>query len=527
MFIEGNLVDVKNEEIYPARIDIKGNRIENVKEINRNISSYIIPGLIDAHVHIESSLLCPSRFAEIAVIHGTTAVVTDAHEIANVAGIKGIKYMMEDASIIKFFFALPSGVPASPFDDSMEVGIEEIKELIKMPNVVALGEVMDYFGVLKGKKDILKKIEIAKKYGKPIDGHAPLLTGEKLRKYVSYGISTCHESVSYEEAKEKQSLGMKVMIREGSSARNLKDLLGLNYDECFLVTDDLLINDLLKGHMNMVIKKAIEYGIDEIKAIKMATINPARHYKLNIGVIEAGKEADIVVIDNLNRMNVIDVYINGKPIVKNGECLEKAKPKKFKSFIKIRKIEAKDFYIPCKKEKVRVNVIEPIQNQIITKKRKAILKVKDGNVIASNEILKVAVINRRNSGIGIGFVKLKMERGAIASSISHDSHHIIVLGKEEDKMAMAANKIKDGGIVVIDEKIEKLDLPIAGLMSNEKAEKVANKFEKLIEYAMQLGCEENPFKILSFLTLLVIPEIRISCNGLFDVEKQKFIEVIE
>ncbi len=527
MYIEGNLVDVKNEEIYPARIEIEGNRIKNLKKIDRNISSYIIPGLIDAHIHVESSLLCPSRFAEIAVIHGTTAVVTDAHEIANVAGIEGIKYMMKDASIIKFFFALPSCVPASPFDDSMEIGIEEIEELFEMPNVVALGEVMDYFGVLKGKKDILKKIEIAKKYGKPVDGHAPLLTGKKLRKYISCGISTCHESVSYEEAKEKQSLGMKVMIREGSSAKNLRDLLGLNYDECFLVTDDLLVNDLLRGHMDMVIKKAIEYGIDEIKAIKMATINPAKHYKLNTGIIEVGKEADIVVVDNLNKMDVIDVYINGKQIVKNKKCLKEAEPKKFKSFIKIRKMEAKDFYIHCEKEKVRVNVIEPVPNQIITKKEKAVLNVEEGNVIASNEILKVAVINRRNSKIGLGFVKLKMERGAIASSISHDSHHIIVLGREENKMAMAVNEIKSGGIVAIDDKIVKLDLPIAGLMSNEKAKKVAKKFEKVIEYAMELGCEENPFKIISFLTLLVIPEIRISCNGLFDVEKQKFMEIMD
>ena len=527
MLIEGNLVDVKKESIYPAKIEIEGNKIKGIKELKKNFSHYILPGFIDAHIHVESSLLCPSRFAEIASIHGTTAVITDAHEIANVAGIEGIKYMMEDASIIKFFFALPSCVPSSPFDESAEMGIKEIEELIKMPNVVALGEVMDYFGVLEGKKDLIEKIKIAKKYGKPIDGHAPMLRGKELEKYVSYGISTCHESVSYEEAKEKQTLGMKIMIREGSSAKNMSDLLGLDYNECFLVTDDLLVNDLIKGHMDMLIRKAIEYGIDEIKAIKMVTINPAKHYKLNMGVIEEGKEADIVIVDNLKKINVKEVYINGELIVRNKRCLKEAKPKKLRSYIKIRKMEAKDFFIHHKKEKVKVNVIEPIPNQLITKKGKALLEVKNGNVIATNEISKVAVVNRRNSKIGLGFVRLSMDRGAIASSISHDSHHIIVLGREEEKMAVAVNEIKDGGIVAVDEKIVKLDLPIAGLMSNEKADKVASKFERVVEYAMQLGCKQNPFKILSFLTLLVIPEIRISCNGLFDVEKQKFIEVIE
>lgn len=527
MLIEGNLVDVKKESIYPAKIEIEGNKIKGIKELKKNFSHYILPGFIDAHIHVESSLLCPSRFAEIASIHGTTAVITDAHEIANVAGIEGIKYMMEDASIIKFFFALPSCVPSSPFDESAEIGIKEIEELIKMPNVVALGEVMDYFGVLEGKKDLIEKIKIAKKYGKPIDGHAPMLRGKELEKYVSYGISTCHESVSYEEAKEKQTLGMKIMIREGSSAKNMRDLLGLDYNECFLVTDDLLVNDLIKGHMDMLIRKAIEYGIDEIKAIKMVTINPAKHYKLNMGVIEEGKEADIVIVDSLKKINVKEVYVNGELIVRNKRCLKEAKPKKLKSYIKIRKMEAKDFFIPHKKEKVKVNVIEPIPNQLITKKREALLEVKNGNVIATNEISKVAVVNRRNSKIGLGFVRLSMDRGAIASSISHDSHHIIVLGREEEKMAIAVNEIKDGGIVAVDEKIVKLDLPIAGLMSNEKADKVASKFERVVEYAMQLGCKQNPFKILSFLTLLVIPEIRISCNGLFDVEKQKFIEVIE
>lgn len=526
MFIEGNLVDVKREEIYPARIEVEGKYIKKVEEKHKEYSCYILPGFIDAHIHIESSLLCPSRFAEAAVIHGTTAVITDAHEIANVAGVEGIKYMMRDASIIKFFFALPSCVPASPFDDAMKIDKKEIEELMKMPNVVALGEVMDYFGVINGDREIIEKIEIAKKYSKPVDGHAPLLTGNALQKYISHGISTDHECISDDEAREKQELGMKIMIREGSSAKNMKDLLGLDYDACFLVTDDLMVNDLLKGHVNLLIKKAIEYGIDEIKAIKMATINPAEHYGLNTGGIEEGKEADIAIVGDMKEMNVKEVYVNGKLVAKNEKCLVKIKPKKTKSYIKIRMMKKEDFFILCNREKAMVNVIEPVENQIITKKGIATLPVKNGNIVADGGISKVAVVNRRNSRVGIGFVKLKMERGAIASSIAHDSHHIIVVGRDEEKMAAAANSIKNGGIVAVDDRIVRLDLPIAGLMSDEPAKKVSDKMEKLIEYTHHLRCTGNPFKMISFLALLVIPEARISDKGLFDVNKQRFMDVI-
>jgi adenine deaminase len=526
MFIEGNLVDVKKEEIYPARIEVEGKYIKRVEKRHKNYSCYILPGFIDAHIHIESSLLCPSRFAETAVTHGTTAVITDVHEVANVAGVEGIKYMMEDASIIKFFFALPSCVPASPFDDAMKISKEEIEKLMRRPDVVALGEVMDYFGVINGNEEILEKIEIAKKYGKPVDGHAPLLTGNDLRKYISYEISTDHECISFDEAREKQELGMKIMIREGSSAKNMEDLLGLDYNACFLVTDDLMVNDLLKGHVNLLIKKAIEYGVDEIKAIKMVTINPAEHYKLNMGSIEEGKNADIVIVGNMKKMNVKEVYVDGKLMAKNGECLVKIKPKKTKSYIKIRKMEKEDFFISCNREKARVNVIELVENQIITRKGKVTLPVKNGNIVADGSISKVAVVNRRNSRIGVGFVKLKMERGAIASSIAHDSHHIIVVGRDEEKMAIAVNSIKNGGIVAVGDRIVRLDLPIAGLMSDEPAKKVSDKLEKIVEYARHLGCDGNPFKIISFLALLVIPEIRISDKGLFDVNKQRFMDVV-
>jgi adenine deaminase len=526
MIIEGNLVDVTQENIYPAKIQIENGLIQSVKEVRKEYPYYVLPGLIDAHVHIESSMLCPSRFAEICIPHGTTSVISDVHEIANVAGLEGIRYMMKDSQFLRFFLAAPSCVPASPFDDGKKIDTREIEELMRMPNVVALGEVMDYVGLLNGEKNLIEKIKIAKTYGKPIDGHAPLLTGKDLKRYVSYGVSTDHECVTFREARFKQKVGMKIMIREGSSAKNLKKLQGLDYDHCFLVTDDILIYDLVNGHMNLVIKKAIMEGIDEIKAIKMATINPARHYRLNGGYIEEGRNADFIIVKNIESMDVKKTYIAGKLMAQNGCFLKHVNPLKTRSYIGIKRIEGKHFVIPSTQDNVEVNVINPVPGQIITKRSVVTLPVANGNIISSGDIAKIAVINRRTNRVGLGFVKLGIEKGAIGSSISHDSHHLTVVGKNDEKMACAANQIKNGGIVAIDEKIVKLPLPIAGLMSNENGNKVAADMEKVISYTNELGFKGDPYSIIFFLSLLVVPDIRISDQGLFNVTENKFMELI-
>jgi adenine deaminase len=526
MLIEGNLVDVKRGDIYPAKIQIKKGMIQGVKEVRKKYSYYILPGLIDAHVHIESSMLCPSRFAEICIPHGTTSVISDAHEIANVAGIEGIRYMMKDSQFLRFFFAAPSCVPASSYDNSKEIDKKGIDELMGMSNVVALGEVMDYKGLLKGKKNLIEKIKSAKKYRKPIDGHAPMVTGENMKRYVSYGITTDHECVTFEEARLKQEAGMKIMIREGSSAKNLKDLQGLDYDQCFLVTDDIMVHDLVKGHMNLVIKKAIMEGIDEMKAIKMATINPARHYNLDGGSIEEGKNADFIFVKNINNMDVKKTYIAGELMAQNGYFLKRVVPKKTRSYIKIKNIKEKQFIIPSNQDNVKVNVINPIPGQIITKRSMATLPVVNGNVIPLGDIAKVAVINRRTKRVGLGFVKLGLQRGAIGSSIAHDSHHLIVAGMNDEKMACAANQIRNGGIVAVDEKIMRLSLPIAGLMSYVNGKKVARDMEKVIRYTNKMGFKGNPYTIIFFLSLLVIPDIRICDQGLFNVPAQKFMGLL-
>ena len=534
--IEGNLIDVEREEIYPAEI-LFGNKIIKIKEKKNDGKNFLLPGLIDSHIHIESSLLCPSRFGEVAVPHGTTAVIADPHEIANVLGMEGINYMIADStSPLKIFFTAPSCVPSTKFETSGALlDAKKIEELMKIEEVIALGEVMNFQGVIDGEKDLINKIEIAKKYGKRIDGHAPKLSGRELERYVSFGISTDHECTSIEEAKEKMEKGMKIMIREGSSAKNLKDLLGLNYDECFLVSDDLRIDDLIKGHIDLLIRKAIAFGVEPIKAIKMATINPAGHYGLEIGSIQPGKAADLIEIDNLNNFVVKKVFINGKLVAKNGKTFFKVKPKKVGKMIRAKKKDANDFAIHSEKEKVIVNLIEIIPNQIITKKSDCLLKVKNGKIAPDieNDVIKIVVLDRYGKGnLSMAFVKgFGLKKGAIASSVAHDSHNIIAIGTNDEDIYMAVNTvIKNGGLAIshkkLHEKVKKLELPIAGLMTDEPPEKVRKKMDELISEMKELGCEKA-LNIFPFLSLLVIPEIKISDRGLFDVSEQRFIPIIK
>lgn len=534
--IRGNLVDVFTGEIYPAEVTIKNNVIECVKPIEGKFNQFILPGFIDAHIHIESSMLTPSRFADTVVPHGTTSVVSDPHEIANVLGISGIKYMIEDAASVplNIFFTVPSCVPATPFETSGAViSAKEIDELLKDDEIVALGEMMNFPGVLADDEEVMAKIKAAKKHNKPVDGHAPLLSGNELCKYIAAGISTDHECTVPEEVIEKRKLGMKIMLRQGSSARNLKDLIGSGGD--FIVSDDKHPEDLLKGHVNLMLKEAVEYGLDPVEAVKMVTLNPAIHYKLNNGLIAPGKDADIVVVDNLENFNVKEVIIAGKPVARDGKALFSVKPIELHSTFIINPKKPEDFEISSSNEEEAVRVIDVIEGQLLTEESEAILKVVKGNIQPDieNNILKISVLeryghNRMTNAFVQGF---GLQKGAIASSVAHDSHNIIAVGTSSHDMAKAVNKLVEnkGGLVIASgDNYYSLDLPIGGLMSTETAKEVALKLETLHYVLVNMGCKlASPFMTMSFLALLVIPKLKISDMGLFDVKEFEFVDVIK
>ncbi len=534
--IKGNLVNPFTEEIYPAEIKIRDNVIECVRQIEGSFNQYILPGFIDAHIHIESSMLTPSRFAEAVVPHGTTSVVSDPHEIANVLGIDGIKYMIKDASSVPLnvFFTAPSCVPATLFETSGAViGAKEIDELLKYDEIVALGEMMNFPGVLADDPEAMAKIKAAKIHKKPVDGHAPLLTGNDLCKYIAAGISTDHECIIPEEVIEKRKLGMKIMLRQGSSAKNLGDLIGAGGD--FIVSDDKHPEDLLKGHVNLMLKEAVELGEDPIEALKMVSINPAAHYNLNTGLIAPGKAADIVIVDDLRNFNVKKVYIGGKIAAREGKALFSIKPIELESTFKINHKKPADFEILSSKKEEKVRVIEVIEGQLLTEESEAILSVAEGKIgpDIENDILKIAVLERYgHNRMANAFVRgFGIKEGAFASSVAHDSHNIIAVGTNTQDMADAVNKLvgNNGGLVVASSgQYHSLKLPIGGLMSTEAAKNVAVKLENLQSTSKDMGCKlASPFMTMSFLALLVIPKLKISDKDLFDVEKFDFVDVVK
>lgn len=539
MIIKGNILNVFTDEIYPGEIEVEHGIIQSIKEVNKDFKNLIVPGFIDAHIHVESSMLTPSRFAEIALKHGTTSVVADPHEIANVMGMDGINYLVEDAknTPLKYYFSAPSCVPSTKFEtNGAEINSDDIDYLLSRPEFVCLGEVMDYTSVINENKKILSKIDIAKKYGKPIDGHAPLLSGKNLQKYIKYGITTDHESTSKKEADEKRRLGMKLMIREGSESHTLEKFIYSGAD--FLVTDDIKSEDLIEGHIDVRLRKAVDLGMDPFDAIKLVTINPSNHYNLNSGSISPGKSADLVFIDNLHDFKVNRVIINGNTIFKKQKLLYRAQPKSIDSTLNIAPKKPEDFNLKAKNsshKSATVNVITVQDDSIVTGRTTAKLTVEKGNIIPSvfEDILKISVVERYGGNtIANGFVKgFGIKNGAIASSVSHDSHNLIVVGTNSEYMAQATNKIIDnkGGFVAISNK-EKLNLalPIAGLMSDKPAKSVAETSKKLNELINRMGCDlSSPLTTLSFIALPVVPSLKITNKGLFDVDANKFIDVVK
>lgn len=542
--LEGNVVDVRNNRIYSGRLGIMNGLIEFVEETGAECDHYLSPGFIDAHIHIESSMLCPSRFAEAVVPHGTTAVVTDPHEIANVMGVPGIDYMIKDASGVPLnvYFTAPSCVPATPFETAgAEIGAKEIEALLARPEVVALGEMMNYPGVINEVPEVMAKLEAAKAAGKPVDGHAPMLSGPELKRYIDAGISTDHECTTADEAREKAKLGMRIMLREGSASKNLKALapVAMEFDDCFLVSDDKHPEDLSGGHINAILRTAVDAGIEPLRAIRMVTLNPSEHYKLGRGVLEKGKPADIVEFDNLKNFNVNRVFIDGKMVAGSGSCRFPTHPLQTTSTIPIARKKTEEFQIKVPLEtgeEARVRIIEVIPDNIITKERIETMKVEDGllNTDPENDILKLAVINRYgDTPAAAAFIRgFGLKKGAICASVAHDSHNIIAVGADDTTLSRVVNRVigNEGGFAVTDttgDEILSLELPISGLMSPESADAVAGKLRTLQEKTRELGSElASPFLTLSFMALLVIPELKLSDKGLFDGRSFKFVDII-
>ncbi len=557
MKFKSHILDVLHNKITLAEISINNGIFTQINILkNDNYKSdhtIIVPGFIDSHIHIESSMLTPAQFARLAVQHGTTSVICDPHEIANVSGLKGIKFMLNNAQSVPldFYFTAPSCVPATEFETSGAIlDNHDIELLLKNNNFVALGEMMNFPGVIHNDKKVLDKIKTAINLNKPIDGHCPLLSGKSLDQYIQHHIKTDHECSSFKEAIEKKEKSMKIMVRDGSSAKNLKSLLNysdrVNYlknksDNIsspifdFIVSDDKHVGDLIQGHLNKSIQKAKELKVDIIEAIKMVTINPANFYNINAGSISKGKLANFIIVDNLKNLNIKKTYIHGKLVFDGLKTLFNAGKANFINTFNVNKIQDKDFNINHDKSQATVNVIKCYDGELLTDKVESTIKT-ENNILQPDldkDILKIAVVERYGENtIANAFIKgFNLKKGAIASSISHDSHNIVVVGTNSSDMANAVNLIvkNQGGIAIADKKFTNiLKLPIAGLMSDEKGEKVADKINQLSTKLRQWGCKlESPFTTLSFMALLVIPEIKISNKGLFDCDQLQFIDVIK
>jgi adenine deaminase len=538
--IEGNLVDVVASRIYPARITISSRRVISIEETQEKYSRYILPGLIDSHTHIESSLLTPARFAEIAAVHGVTSIVADPHEIANVLGMKGVVFMIDDGrrSPIKYRFVAPSCVPATSFETSgATLSAAELRTLLARDDIYGLGEMMNYPGVIFDDKGVWEKLKAAREVGKPIDGHAPGLSGKDLAKYVNdAGVSTDHECTTYKEAKEKAKLGMIIQVREGTACKDMDALKRIMKEEMFFfATDDVHAEELTRmGYIDYLLKKAVSLGVDPMKAVKAATLWPAEHYRLNCGYIGLDTPADIVVVDDLKDFKVREVYIDGVQVSKDGKALFETKAMSCGNVLTKYDLNEKDLYIPSDKKKEKVRVICAKEKSIISTEKDVELEVRDGAVQPSvkNDVLLISVTNRYfNAKPSVGFISgFKLKKGAVSSTIAHDSHNIITIATSYRDMAKAINAISGiGGHYATDgEKEVSLALPVAGLMSSDPVDKVIADDMAVTKFVTdELGCAiSTPFLTMGFQALLVVPALKMSDKGLFDSSKFKFTTVI-
>ncbi|MGE5943562.1 MAG: adenine deaminase [Flavobacteriales bacterium] len=542
MKLQGNIVDIKNKRIYKGEITFENGKIVSIIEKAHNVNHYILPGFVDAHIHIESSLLVPSEFAKLAVVHGTVATVSDPHEIANVLGVEGVHFMIENGKQVpfKFNFGAPSCVPATIFESAgAAIDSEAIKTLLENPDIKYLTEMMNYPGVLFDDDEVLKKIAWAKHYNKPVDGHAPGLMGDNLSKYISAGISTDHECFTYQEALEKLQKGMKILIREGSAAKNFEaliDLLPEHFGNMMFCSDDKHPDDLMVSHINALCARAVAKGIDVFKVLQVACINPVKHYNLDVGLLREGDAADFIIVEDLVHFKTLQTYISGELVFDKGKTLIESVPFERPNNFKTNKKQISDFRVESSARKIRV--IEALEGQLVTNELIENATIENGHLISNTKknILKIAVVNRYNDKKpAIGFIKhFGLKAGAIASSVAHDSHNIIVVGVSDDVICKAVNLIIEhqGGISAVsdfdtdshryEEKI--LPLPVAGIMSDKDGKSVGQEYAALDKMAKELGSTLNaPYMTLSFMALLVIPSLKLSDKGLFNGNDFKFV----
>lgn len=537
MKISGNIIDIANKRIYKGEIEVRNGIISGITEKDSVDDQFLLPGFIDAHVHIESSMVVPSEFARMAVVHGTVATISDPHEIGNVMGIEGVNYMIANGKQVpfKFYFGAPSCVPATSFETAgATIDVDGVEELLKMNEINYLAEMMDWPGVLNESTAVKAKIELAKKYKKVVDGHAPGLRKDEARRYIEAGISTDHECFTADEALDKLAHGMKILIREGSAARNfeaLSELLHDHWQQIMFCSDDKHPDSLEDGHINLLVKRALAKGIDLFKLLTVACINPIEHYKLDVGQLRKGDPADFIVVNNPEDFEIRKTYIGGTLVAENGKTrITRVKNDIINCFPVSKKIP-NDFILRSRGSKIRV--IEALDGQLITNSLILPAYADQGLLWAdvANDVLKIAVVNRYADSIpAIGFIKnFGLQHGAIASSVGHDSHNIIAVGADDESICEVINMIIEakGGVAAVDGKTKLiLPLPVAGIMSAEDGYEVGKKYKAIDAFAKTMGSKLGaPFMTLSFMALLVIPSLKISDKGLFDGNKFEFVPV--
>ena len=534
MKLQGQIVDIQNKRIYKGEITFQNGKIISIQEKEHGVNHYILPGFVDAHIHIESSMLVPSEFAKLAVTHGTIATVSDPHEIANVLGVEGVEFMIENGKEVpfKFNFGAPSCVPATNFESAGAIiNSDNIKTLLENPDIKYLAEMMNYPGVLFDDDEVLKKIDWAKQYNKPVDGHAPGLRGDDISKYINTGISTDHECFTYEEGLEKLQKGMKVLIREGSAAKNFEaliDLLPEHFENMMFCSDDKHPDDLIIDHINKLCARAVAKNIDVFKVLQVACMNPVEHYSLDVGLLKEGDFADFIVVEDLINFKTLQTYIDGELVFDKGKSLiETIFFKNLNNFNCNKKLIS-DFKFESSAKQIRV--IEALEGQLVTNEIIEGTLITNGNLVSNTEkdILKMTVVNRYNNDKpAIAFIKnFGLKEGAIASSVGHDSHNIIAIGVSDEAICKAVNVLIEnkGGICAISNSEEKIvPLPVAGIMSDKDGKTVGKQYAELDIMAKQLGSSLHaPYMTLSFMALLVIPSLKLSDKGLFNGKDFKF-----
>ncbi|WP_316846100.1 adenine deaminase [Pedobacter psychrodurus] len=540
--VEGNIINITKRNIFFGEVEVEGGKIKSVTKISEQQEGthFISPGFIDSHVHIESSMLIPSEFARLAVVHGTVSTISDPHEIANVCGMEGVEFMIDNGNTVpfKFNFGAPSCVPATIFETAgAELNHDDVKALLERPEIKYLSEMMNFPGVLYKDVEVLKKIAAAHQLGKPVDGHAPGLRGDAIQQYIDAGISTDHECFTAEEALDKLQRGMKILIREGSAAKNFEALIDLLNDwpeMMMFCSDDKHPDSLVENHINQLCARAIEKGIDIFNILQAACINPIVHYKLDVGALQVNDPADFIILEDLKHFKVKQTYIDGLLLAENGKTVgdwvkhveDRESVNHFDCSLK----KEEDFIYPFT-EQEEIPVIEALDGQLITNRLSAKPKVSNNNIISDleNDVLKMVVVNRyHDAPVAVSFVKnFGLKQGAIASSVAHDSHNIIAVGADDKSICEAVNLVikETGGVVALGNgKEEVLALPVAGLMSNQNGYQVAESYTSIDQFAKDLGSTLlAPFMTLSFMALLVIPHLKLSDKGLFDGDEFKFV----